>query len=614
MAKIGPDNDNKRRVLEATDIVRLVGEHVTLKPKGREFACVCPFHNDHNPSMYVVPAKQIFHCFVCNAGGNALDFVMRFHGMGFREALEMLASRAGLTLQSSRRADAAPDEAASSREQIIEANAAAMRFFRGILSHAEHGAAARDVIERRGISPAMVETFGLGAAPDRWDGLVQYAESKGLPQQALIDAGLIKRREHSAGCYDLLRHRLVFPIFDRIGRAVAFGGRKIREEDEPKYLNSPESKVFDKGATLFGVKQALRSIQAERTAVVTEGYTDVIACHQHGFTNVVATLGTALTPKHASALRGVCDTLILLFDGDEAGQRAADRALEVFFNEPIDVRIAVMVGGKDPDELLKKDPSGESFRAVLAGAVDFLTFRFQRLGHRLDERGQIIGSNARATAIENEIDRLVELGLRRLPPIRQQTVIARLTSLAGVDGAAVIAALNKSAARPIGGKPAVAASSASGPVRETLEHLIGCLLVEPHLAETHFAEAQDVLEAAAYSSPPLAAVAKACLASIACGDAPSLTEVLLELEDSEARQLATTLASETDRLTDGAHDRVAEHWRCCLNDRATKQSTDLISKSTDANEKIEHMRRLQSERGGNPRALPRPRAVPLPRP
>jgi DNA primase len=614
LARPGVEFDNKRRVLEATDIVRLVGEHVTLKPKGREFACICPFHNDHNPSMYVVPAKQIFHCFVCNAGGNALDFVMRFHGMAFREAIEMLASRAGIELQFTHRPESAQNEPQSSREQIIEANALALRFYRGILAHTEHGAAAREVIERRGISPEMVEAFGIGASPDRWDGLVQYAESKGLSQQTLIDAGLIKKREQSGGCFDMLRHRLVFPIFDRIGRAVAFGGRKIREEDEPKYLNSPESKVFDKGATLFGLKQALRSIQAERIAIVTEGYTDAIACHQHGFTNVVATLGTALTPKHASALRGICDTLILLFDADEAGQRAADRALEVFFTEPIDVRIAVMEGGKDPDELLKKDPSGDSFRAVLAGAMDFLAFRFQRLGQRLDERGQMIGSNARATAIENEIDRLVELGLRRLTPIRQQTVIARLTSLAGVDASAVIAALNRTGVRPVSTVQANPAPAGPMRVRETLEHLMGCLLVEPHLAESHSLETRDMLEQAAYAcppfgGPPLALIAQTFSAMLAQGDTPTLSDLLLEIEDADARQLATTLAAETDRLTEGAHDRVAEHWKSCLNDRATKQSNDTISKTTDANEKIEHMRRLHSERGGNPRALPRPRAA-----
>lgn len=607
MHRPGVEFDNKRRVLDATDIVRLIGEHVTLKPKGREYACVCPFHNDHNPSMYVVPAKQIFHCFVCGAGGNAIDFMMRFHGMDFRGALELLAGRAGIELVSLRGARADAGEASgSSREQVLEANAHAMRFFRGVLSHPEHGAAAREVIEKRGIAPEMVEAFGIGAAPDRWDGLVRFGESKGVALQTLVDAGLVKRRESGDGAYDLLRHRLVFPIMDRLGRPIAFGGRKIRDEDEPKYLNSPETKVFDKGGTLFGLKQALRSIQAERTAIITEGYTDVIACHQHGFANVVATLGTALTAKHASTLRGLCEELILLFDGDEAGQRAADKALEVFFAEPVDVRIAVMRGGKDPDELLKKSDGAEQFRAMLASATDFLSYRFQRLQANLDDRGAAPGSNARAKVIEEEIDRLVSLGLRRLPPVRQQTVIQRLTRLAGVDASTVVAALGLS-----GGASRVpntkAAESPARP-RSVLEHAVGCLLSEPNLAESHPQESRDVLDEAAYSSPPLGTVALALRPALEGGEFRSLSDALALLEDSSARSLATALATEVDRLTEGRHDRVAEHWRSCVNRLLVERSRSASGSSPDVLESLERTRRLHERVGGNPLALPKPRA------
>lgn len=604
MARSGADNDNRRRVLEVTDIVRLVGEHVTLKPKGREFACLCPFHNDHNPSMYVIPAKQIFHCFVCAAGGNAIDFIMRFHGMGFLDALELLANRAGIELTRTRRTAADTARHASTREQIIDANAEAMRFFRGILNHPEHGAAARQVIEQRGISPEMVEAFGLGAAPDRWDGLIRYAESRDIPLVPLFDAGLLKKRQESEGFYDSLRHRLIFPIHDRLGRPIAFGGRKIRDEDEPKYLNSPETQVFDKGSTLFGLKQALRSIQSERTAIVTEGYTDVIACHQHGFTNVVATLGTALTPKHASALRGICDTLILLFDGDEAGQRAADRALEVFFTEPVDLRIAVMEGGKDPDELLKKEGGREAFRAVIENAMDALAFRFERLNRRLIESGHEPGSNARAAAIESEIDRLVEIGLRRLPPIRQHTVITRLTRLAGVDASAVIAALGKVGVRPVTGAPP---SSPSVRVRSTIEHLMGCLLIEPHLAESHPSEARDVLGEAAYSSPPIGTLARLFASSLEEGSLLTLADLLVEVEDAEVREKAALLASEVNRLTEGGHDRVAEHWRACLNRLSVERNGREASGGDSHESRLERVRRLHERTGGNPLAMPRPR-------
>jgi len=368
--------DNRQSVLDATDIVELVGEHVALKSKGREFVGLCPFHEDRHPSMYVVPHKQIFHCFVCGSGGNAIDFLMKLHGMGFREALEHLANRAGMeiapfhTRSGSRSDDATPSV---SRDDLARANAFAMGFFQTILAHAEHGRAARALIESRNITPEMVEHFGIGAAPDRWDGLEQVVRGKGMSSSHFVEAGLLKEKDGRH--YDALRNRMVFPIQDQANRIVAFGARRINDEDEPKYLNSPESKLFDKGATLFGLKQAARAIQRERTCVVTEGYTDVIACHQHGFENVVATLGTALTAKHAPVLRRMCDTVILLFDGDDAGQRAADRALEVFFTEPMDVRIAVMQregGGQDPDEILKEDNGAEMFREILSGAVDWM--------------------------------------------------------------------------------------------------------------------------------------------------------------------------------------------------------------------------------------------------
>ena len=234
-------------------------------------------------------------------------------------------------------------------------------FFRAILNHPEHGQAAREVIARRGISDEMVERFLIGASPDRWDGLVMTSEKQGVRTEALLGAGLVKQRERGDGQYDALRNRLIFPICDQIGRVIAFGGRKINEEDEPKYLNSPETSVFKKSTTLFGINHAARAIKRERTAVIVEGYTDVIACHQAGVEHVVGTLGTALTSGHATVLRRLCDTVVLLFDGDAAGIKAADRAIEVLLSETIDIKIAALAGyteAKDPDELFKQAERG----------------------------------------------------------------------------------------------------------------------------------------------------------------------------------------------------------------------------------------------------------------
>lgn len=646
MAHSAVFNDNRQRVLDATDIVRLVGDHVTLKPKGREFVCLCPFHDDRNPSMYIVPTKQIYHCFVCGAGGNAIDFVMKFHGMPFRDALEFLATRAGVEIARPAPGTAtgatSPATGNASREQLAEANAFAASAFRAMLTHAEHGSQARAVIERRGISKEMTDAFGIGVSPDRWDGLLKMIESRQLPIAPFVEAGLLKRRgEGSAGAssadghYDAFRNRLMFPIHDQIGRIVAFGGRKLRDEDEPKYLNSPETRLFDKGSTLFGLRQALRSIQSQRHAIITEGYVDVIACHQFGFANVVATLGTALTTKHATILRRLCESITLLFDGDEAGQRAADRALEVFFTEPVDVRVAVLPGGVDPDDLLRQDGGHEQFRAAIASAKDLLEYRFARLRSQLEARGLAVGSTGRAAAIEAEIDRLVELGLRNLPPVRQQTVVQRIARIAGVDAGAVAEALRRRGLAGGGPRAGVRATpSRSEPVRNptiggALEHAFGCLLVDPVLAQTAPEDSREILQRLAYGSPLLRDASEAVSAALDQGSAIRLADLLLELPREETRSAVTALVVDIDRVTEGDHERVAEHWKQCVRRSRLEECWDAaagggIGKSharldpqadqeseggvrLDALQAtLERARRNHERLGGNPLALPRP--------
>ncbi|MEM8835276.1 MAG: DNA primase, partial [Planctomycetota bacterium] len=359
--------DNRGKVLEAVDIVDVVGDSVSLKRKGSEYVGLCPFHDDHKPSMYVVPGKQIFHCFSCGAGGNAIDFVMRHHGLDFREALRALADKAGIELEQARRSGGTESASGSgvSRGELSDANAMAQSFFRAIFDHPQHGAVARTSAERRGISNEMIERFGIGASPDRFDGLLQTAQKRGVDQRVLLEAGLLKRSERGK-VYDGFRNRLMFPIRDAMGRVIAFGARRLDEEDNPKYLNSPESDLFNKSRALFGLFEATKAIQRERTAIVTEGYTDVVACHQAGVEHAVAALGTAFTKEHARVLKRLCDRVVLLFDGDEAGQRAADRAIEAFFAEPIDVQIVVLPDGADPDDMLKQEGGRERFLALVA--------------------------------------------------------------------------------------------------------------------------------------------------------------------------------------------------------------------------------------------------------
>lgn len=435
------DNGDKEKVQAATDLVRLVGEQVNLRPKGKEFAGLCPFHDDKTPSMQVSPQKQIYKCFSCGAGGDCFSFVMNYHKMGFVEALKYLAEKAGVELtpwqgRGTGIGDQGSDQP-SERKRIAAANEAAVSFFKALLKHETHGADARAYLERRGVTREMIDTFGLGYAPDRWDGLVTMIREKGWDKKGFELASLIRPRKTGDGDFDFLRHRLVFPIFDAIGRPIAFGGRKLREEDEPKYLNSPETPLFNKSATLYGLHAAKKPIIDSKTAVIVEGYTDVIACHQAGAKNVVAALGTALTPQHVRELRRYCEQVVLVMDGDAAGQKAADRAVEVFLTGDLDVSIAVLPGGKDPDELMKEGGL-EAWDAVLGEAEDALGFAFNRVQAKLEDATTITGRQRLAEGFMNQ---LVELGLARMGGVRRAFVVNRLAAMLRMSEVEVDAAL-----------------------------------------------------------------------------------------------------------------------------------------------------------------------------
>jgi DNA primase len=566
MTPNGSNISDVERVRDAADIVRIVGEHVSLRAKGREYVGLCPFHDDRNPSMSVVPAKQIFHCFVCGTGGDVFSFIQKYHRMDFREALEHLAERCNVQLRPAPRAAAGPAPGAAEgfrRSTLAEANAQAAAFYRAVLAHEEHGRAGREVVERRGISPEMVERFSLGAAPDRWDGLCRKVEALRADPALYRAAGLLKPRDDGS-FYDAFRNRLIFPIRDQIGRVIAFGARRIDDQDEPKYLNSSETPLFNKSAAIFGLYQAARAIQKEGLAVVTEGYTDVIACHQAGFENVVATLGTALTPAHAGLLRRLCDTVVLLFDGDEAGQNAADRAAEVFFAEPIDVRIATLsavTDAKDPDELLKRPDGPDLFTRAIRQSVDLLDFRFARMRERLAGAG--LSALQRAT--EEEIRTLARLGFHRVSPIRRKLVLRRLAALTGLDEGLIARQLRagreRASARGSEDRtPPAAPESATpgGPVH--LVEALGCLLTDAALWASLDASDRALFDPEAFSGPTRQVV-DAALALAGPGGAPDLRALLDRLEDADAKARAVEIQT---RAEHRCEQRLAAYLRDCL--------------------------------------------------
>ncbi len=622
-------NDDVQRVRDASDIVAVVGEVVSLKPKGREYLGLCPFHDDRKPSMYVVPNKQIFHCFACGAGGDVFSFVQRYHGLDFGETLKMLAERSGIELTPRGKPQRERNPNEPGKAELLDTNQHVAAFYRSLLTHPEHGVRARELIERRGIAPEMVESFGLGASPHMWDGLAKFAKRKDLDERSLHALGLLKRRDNGEP-YDALRDRLVFPIHQaQTGKVIAFGGRRINDEDEPKYLNSPETMLFDKSRTLYGLHQASRAIQKQGVAVIVEGYTDVIACHQAGVTNVVATLGTALTPGHAAMLRRLCSTVVLLFDGDEAGQRAADRAFEVLFSETIDLKIATLAratDAKDPDELLKRDDGAEVFGRVIAEADDLAMWHFARMRDRLADAGPA----ARTRAVDEELARLVAIGLTRLPPVRKQLMVRQIAQAAGVAEATVLQSIPGGRARGAGVARQDAEPKPARREPDARELALACLLCDGSLWVTLGGDHRDRLSAHAYRWPMTRVVADAVQRLTSDGIEPDLTAVLDDLSHEaaehpgafdpiEAVSCATMLHQSAWARCEGKKERLAELLSSCIesieiDDALSGPKADPIaafgepSPEPETNEpesaldRINRLRSVHEQYGKNPRA------------
>jgi DNA primase len=412
-------------VKERADIVDVVGEHVVLKKKGREFVGICPFHDDKSPSMTVSPAKQFYYCFSCGAGGNAIKFLMELQRGSFTDVVLELARKYQLPVET---LDGPQQERLrqqlSRRDQLHRVLALAAGWFQAQLRAPEGQAALAYLKQSRGLEETTLEAFQLGYAPDRWDGLLRHLQQvEGLSPELLAAAGLVVPRKATGGegeaggpstgatgFYDRFRHRVMVPIHDRQGRVIGFGGRSL-DGAEPKYLNSPETEVFEKGKHLFGLHRAADPIRRADRAVVVEGYFDVIALHAAGITNAVAALGTALSRQQITQLCRCCDgkRLILNFDSDGAGVRAAQRAIgeveQLALQGQLELRVLHLPSGKDPDEYLREHGAGE-YRALLDASPLWLDWQIEQVLSGRDL--------ARADQFQQAVSALVEL-LGKLP-------------------------------------------------------------------------------------------------------------------------------------------------------------------------------------------------------
>ncbi len=361
------------RVRDATDIVELVGRYVTLKKAGKDYKALCPFHKEKTPSFYVVPDKQIFHCFGCGASGNVFAFLMKYENISFYEALKRLAAEAGIELPTSPTAR----KQISENERLYRANELALKFFQLQLKKAPREV--HEYLKQRGLHATTIERFKLGWAPDAWDGLVKYIEKFNYQVDDFLKAGLLQRSERSQHLYDRFRGRLMFPIFNPSEKVVAFGGRILIEaQDAPKYMNSPESSIYQKKQILYGLPQARHAIREQEWVLIVEGYMDVLQLVQAGITNVVATSGTALTEDHARLLRRYTRRCVLCYDSDTAGIKAALRGGQTLFSEGLDTEVVLLPPGEDPDSLIRQKGK-EAFLEHLQHRQPYFDFLLQTL-------------------------------------------------------------------------------------------------------------------------------------------------------------------------------------------------------------------------------------------
>ena len=496
--------DAVQRVKDAAQIVDIIGECVSLKRAGSNMKGLCPFHGEKTPSFTVNPVRQSFHCFGCGEGGDVLSFMMKYYNLTFPETMKQLAQRYQITLPE-QQFTSDDKKKAEKRQKLFDANERATRVYHEYLLNNPEAAQARDYLTKREIPQEKIIDFQLGYAPESWDFLSNKVSKSSITQGEAEEAGLLVRKE-SGRFYDRFRDRILFPIFDLTGRVAGFGGR-ILGEGEPKYLNTPETLIFDKGRMLFGLFQNRDAIRKARQAVVVEGNFDLLALVSFGLDNVVAPLGTALTQPQIRLLKGYADEVILLFDGDEAGIKAAMRSVPLFLAEQVAGRVALLPAMHDPDTYIRAHGK-EGLEKYIVNALPILEFAFE---HLKDKHGTSMTGKGK---ILEELEPLIQAS--GSSPFQQSVLISEFSNKLGLDPEQVmqgfkIAARKKSqlrSARPVAGREKGEKTIVSAPLPRKQAQLLEFLIFYPHFLK-RFLEAgiEDILVASP-ASDILAALQK----------------------------------------------------------------------------------------------------------
>jgi DNA primase len=584
------------QIRDRTDIVEIVGQHVSLTKAGQNLKGLCPFHQEKSPSFTVSPSRQIFHCFGCGAGGNVFTFLTRITGASFPETVRDLGRKVGIEVQDSA-VQRGPQAAQMGRMEQL--NRAAAGWFQQNLREAQGGTEAREYLDRRGIQQATIDRFSIGVAPAEWDGLIKSLTKQGFSQSDLATAGLIIARDNGSGFYDRFRARVMFTITDLRKRVVGFGGR-VLGEGTPKYLNSPDTALFKKGQTLFALDVAREAVTRTKTVIVVEGYFDAIALHQAGLTHTVATLGTALTPEHIQVLRRFASKVVLLFDPDAAGERAALRGLDLFVNSGLGVKVVTLPAGEDPDTYVRKE-GPESFARLEEQAPSLLDFALE---HSL--------KTAEASTIEGRIrsvDEVLRILQKSEHPIEREERIRLVAERLGINQQRLIerypALLKQEGRRPSAPRSEASAAPSYKGVPE--ERDLVYLLLHGHLTSADLRRVRPET----FSVPACRMVVEKALAHLGEDGRVGLRHLLDTIvDDPDCGTLATELSMREEHFDD-----VRAHVQGCLDtlDRKTAESVlrELIAqlKAAEREGRIEdahalnaRVNELRMQKAGRPAA------------
>jgi len=413
-------------VKQRTDIVEAVGQYTSLTKSGRTFRGLCPFHSEKRPSFFVYPDQQSWHCFgACNTGGDVFSFIMKKENLDFGEALRLLANRAGVTLSPR------SEQETKGRERLHQANQAAAQYFHDLLLHSPAAKKARKYLVDRGLLPKTIGDFQLGFSPNSWEGLKQHLMERGFTENELLTAGLVVEGE-GGKTHDRFRNHLMFPINDTRGRTTGFGAR-VLDDSLPKYINSPQTPLFDKSGTLYGINLAQSATRQQDLAIIVEGYMDAITAHQNGFQNVVASMGTSVTEKQVNAVKKLTKNAALALDADTAGEEAMLRSVGYENILGTEVRIILLPAGKDPDEVIKENV--ELWQELVAGALPVIDYTFDTVTAKLDL----------ATARDKSLaaDKLLPIINEIKDPLRKAHYRLKFAQLSNISEQDVEAALSR---------------------------------------------------------------------------------------------------------------------------------------------------------------------------